>query len=265
MQYNNIRPYGFIYITTNMINGKKYIGQKKFDDKWKNYVGSGYNLKKAIEKYGKENFIKEIIYIAYTKDELDKAEIDFINLHDAVESNDYYNIALGGQGGAIWKEHPYSTKTPEELFIISKKISNSKITKIKCIETNEVFDGYENAENFYDLPKGSITKYFNGRYRSGIPSNKFKIHLSFLKFDNGNWIDRVDNNITKKKKHSRRVKCIENGMIFDTIKEAEEYFKLKERSISAYLNKKAYKNGIKSGISEEILTFKEVLDEEIYF
>ena len=58
---------------------------------------------------------------------------------------------------------------------------------------------------------------------------------------------------------------LENGMIFDTIKEAEEYFKLKERSISAYLNKKAYKNGIKSGISEEILTFKEVLDEEIYF
>ena len=49
-------PYGFIYITTNMVNGKRYIGQKKFCDGWKTYLGSGKLLKKAIKKYCKENF-----------------------------------------------------------------------------------------------------------------------------------------------------------------------------------------------------------------
>lgn len=53
--------YGFIYITTNHINGKQYIGQRKYDkkEKWKNYLGSGIILTRAIEKYGKENFSKK--------------------------------------------------------------------------------------------------------------------------------------------------------------------------------------------------------------
>ena len=50
-------PYGFIYITTNMVNGKRYIGQKKFCDGWKTYLGSGKLLKEAIKKYGKENLV----------------------------------------------------------------------------------------------------------------------------------------------------------------------------------------------------------------
>ena len=68
-------PYGFIYITTNMINGKKYIGQKIFDNKFNNYLGSGKLLKQAIKKYGKKNFYREIITITYNKNELNKLEI----------------------------------------------------------------------------------------------------------------------------------------------------------------------------------------------
>ena len=60
---NENEYYGFIYITTNNINGKKYIGQKKYDKegKWKTYLGSGIILNRAIKKYGAENFSKEII------------------------------------------------------------------------------------------------------------------------------------------------------------------------------------------------------------
>jgi|GEM_PF-3126310 len=94
-----IDPHGFIYITTNMINGKKYIGQKIFGRGWKRYLGSGKILKQAIEKYGRENFTREIISIAYTKVELDELEINFIKNHDATNSSDYYNIARGGESG----------------------------------------------------------------------------------------------------------------------------------------------------------------------
>ena len=66
--------YGFVYITTNHINGKKYIGQKRYDkaNKWKSYLGSGIHLKRAINKYGSENFSKEIIEDCKTKERLDE-------------------------------------------------------------------------------------------------------------------------------------------------------------------------------------------------
>ena len=47
--------YGYIYITTNLINGKRYVGQKKIDHNSKGYLGSGVLLRKAIK-----NMVKKI-------------------------------------------------------------------------------------------------------------------------------------------------------------------------------------------------------------
>ena len=93
--------YGFIYITTNHINGKMYIGQKKYDknNKWKSYLGSGIALKRAIKKYGESNFSKDIIEECETKETLDEREKYWIDYYNAVESDDFYNIASGGDGG----------------------------------------------------------------------------------------------------------------------------------------------------------------------
>lgn len=93
--------YGFIYITTNHINGKKYIGQKKYDknNKWKSYLGSGIALKRAITKYGENNFSKEIIEECETKEFLDEREIFWINYYNATNNDNFYNIASGGDGG----------------------------------------------------------------------------------------------------------------------------------------------------------------------
>ena len=93
--------YGFIYITTNHINGKKYIGQKKYDkyDHWRTYLGSGILLSRAINKYGRENFSKEIIEECETRDKLNAREKYWISYYDAVNSDEFYNIASGGDGG----------------------------------------------------------------------------------------------------------------------------------------------------------------------
>ena len=88
----------YIYLTTNKINGKKYIGQHKGEIN-DNYLGSGIELKLAIKKYGKENFKKEILCICKNQEDLDLQEKKFIEKYDAVKSEDFYNIAEGGRGG----------------------------------------------------------------------------------------------------------------------------------------------------------------------
>ena len=52
---------GYIYITTNIINNKKYIGKRQKPEFDKNYKGSGRYLKNAINKYGIENFNTKIL------------------------------------------------------------------------------------------------------------------------------------------------------------------------------------------------------------
>lgn len=92
-----MQAYGYIYITTNMINGKKYIGQRSYGRKRiKNYLGSGKYLKLAIAKYGADHFINEVICNCLTKEDLSYMETYFIAEYNAVEDPMFYNIAAGG-------------------------------------------------------------------------------------------------------------------------------------------------------------------------
>lgn len=91
--------YGFIYVTTNKVNGKKYIGQRKYYGDHASYLGSGSVLRKAIQKYGIENFSREVIEECATKEELNERETFWIGFYNADQSDDYYNICTGGEGG----------------------------------------------------------------------------------------------------------------------------------------------------------------------
>ena len=97
-----------IYKITNLLNGKFYIGQDIKNDV--NYFGSGILIKKAIKKYGKKNFKKEILEFCSTKEELDYKEIFYINELKAIENG--YNISIGGTGGPnfVGKNHSEETK-----------------------------------------------------------------------------------------------------------------------------------------------------------
>lgn len=86
-----------IYKTINLINGKIYIGKQIRNNP--NYIGSGIILKKAIEKYGKENFTKEILEYCSSKEELNSREIFWIKKLDSRNPIKGYNISKGGDGG----------------------------------------------------------------------------------------------------------------------------------------------------------------------
>lgn len=144
-----------IYKTINNINGKIYIGRDIHNNP--KYLGSGRILKKAIKKYNIENFTKEIIGKYNTIEELNKAEIYFIEFFNSLSPNGY-NLAKGGNGGntrlgfseeqmkeysknrsiAIRKAYqnknfavnPFNNKSEEEIIKLREKWSNCKKGKL---------------------------------------------------------------------------------------------------------------------------------------
>ena len=88
---------GVIYRTTNLIDNKWYIG--KDEDNNSSYLGSGLLLCRAISKYGRNSFSKEILAEASTRKELASLEKSFIQDTGAVKDPMSYNIASGGFGG----------------------------------------------------------------------------------------------------------------------------------------------------------------------
>ena len=94
-----------IYKTTNLINGKIYIGKQI--KKNKSYLGSGKLIKRAILKYGKSNFSKEIIDpLSLSIQELNKKEVYWIKFYNSTDLSIGYNISDGGDGGDTFTNHP---------------------------------------------------------------------------------------------------------------------------------------------------------------
>ena len=101
------RPYGFIYITENTANGKRYIGQRKIQGNRSDetYLGSGYALVNSIKKYGRDAFWRRIISVHDSKDELNQAEIELIARLGARKSDRFYNIGSGGGSESAGTKH----------------------------------------------------------------------------------------------------------------------------------------------------------------
>jgi hypothetical protein len=113
-----------LYVTINKINGKVYGGKHYYRSNKKRcreYMGSGYALISAFEKYGKENFERRWFKIKITsKERLDKLEIKLIRrLHHKFGKDNCYNIHRGGTGGGY--THYMST---EEIKEVNKKVSD---------------------------------------------------------------------------------------------------------------------------------------------
>ena len=101
MSNNNIRTF-YIYLITNNINKKTYVGQRKcpIDEipETDDYMASGVYLHEAYKKYGVENFSKEILAICHSKQTVNILEIAYIELYRSIGKAEY-NIAKGGNNG----------------------------------------------------------------------------------------------------------------------------------------------------------------------
>lgn len=98
---------GVIYKTTNLINGKIYIGQYSGNNK--NYLGSGKVLKRAIEKYGRDNFVREILEECDSI-LLDERETYWIQKLNSFDKKIGYNMTDTGRASFKGKQHSEETK-----------------------------------------------------------------------------------------------------------------------------------------------------------
>jgi len=130
-------PFGYIYITTNLVNGKKYIGKRQSSFFQPNYHGSGIVLSRAIAKYGVDKFTTEVLQWCYSNEELCAAEAKYIADANACYTDDYYNIAAGGHGG-----NTYAGKTEAEMSFIAEKIAAKART---CNSNHGQYTGSKNS------------------------------------------------------------------------------------------------------------------------
>jgi len=88
----------YLYKITNNLNGKFYIGVHKTTNPNDEYFGSGKYLKRAINKYGIENFSKEILEYFNNTKEMFAREKEIVT-EEFVNQTDTYNLKIGGSGG----------------------------------------------------------------------------------------------------------------------------------------------------------------------
>jgi len=225
----------YIYKTTNLINGKIYIGQSsKTIQSSIEYYGSGTILRLAIHKYGKENFKKEILFEASSIKEMNEKEIFYIKELKSQDTSVGYNLAGGGTGGDTSKFIDYTN--PERLKKISESVSGKKngnygkqMTDEDKLKNPKFFDNHKKGKDNpnYGSKTSDVTKLKQSKSSMGENNSNYGNCWCVLKTadnkskrkvfpkDNipDNWISCSEfDDIRKKKNHHYGKKWFNDGI-----------------------------------------------------
>lgn len=163
-----------VYKITNKLNGKVYIGlSKNLKARWSS---NGIHYKEckyfynAIQKYGWNNFKKEIIQDNLTREEAGFLEIDQIKFFKSHIREFGYNIALGGFGGVVYKKHPRGmlgkSQTKYQIESHRKWASNKDNN---CMTNGQVIWGETHKH-----PQGMKDKQQSEKQKNSARGNKYK-------------------------------------------------------------------------------------------
>lgn len=196
-----------IYKMTNNINGKVYIGQtvRTLDERNKEHARHHTIIvDKAIQKYGFENFTVEQIDSASTIEELNEKEMYWIKHYDCITPKGY-NQCFGG-GNTCGFHHREESK---------KKMSEKK---------SDIFLGKGNP--FFGKVHSSESKKKMSEKRVGMA------HLT-----------RGQVKKLRESHFNRKVRNIDTGEIFDSIKKASEKYGINETHITRVCKGRRKKTG----------------------
>jgi hypothetical protein len=217
--------YYFTYKTTNLANGKCYIGVHSTKNLNDGYIGSGYKLQSAIKKYGRQNFKSEPIQFFNSMEDAYKHEAELVN-EDWVKSKNNYNTTLGGLGG-FYHIDVRGENNPN----YGKEWSNDwKVEQSKRMK-----------EYYQKNKAANLGRKFSEEWKNNISET------------------RIINGIGKGSKNPKsygNVKVIDlsgNELIFDTAKEASIHFKVDRVTLTNHCkNKTTYQRGKLKGYIFEL-------------
>lgn len=199
--------YGYIYLTTNLINDRKYIGKHKSTELDEKYLGSGTALESAVRKYGIDNFKTEILYECDTLDELNQKEHEYIDKYDAVNSREFYNLKNGGDGGGSPKQY-YITNGVVNKKVFEEEFENYFSLGFRRggpIQTEEAKLRRANANRGKKHPTAgaNISKALMGKKLSDEHKQKLR-----------------ESKLGKPSCRAKSVLCVDTGMIYRSLKDA---------------------------------------------
>jgi hypothetical protein len=210
-----MKEFHYVYLTTNLINGHQYVGDRsyKINPKEDNYIGSGILFNKKKKEYGEKNFKKIILEQFETRLEAFNAQEKYIKQFNTLVPNGY-NISPSGGFGFKGGHH-----SKESIL----KISINSKGKNKGKKHSE-----EQNKNFSECMKGRKQSEESNKKRSESLKRKPKSeeHKNNLKGKN------------KGKKHSEEQNLDHNLKVSKTLKghlvSAETRKKLKESNIGKH-------------------------------
>lgn len=183
-----------VYKTTNLVNGKFYIGVHKTDDpNESSYLGSGKLLLQAIEKYGRLQFKRETLFSFHESLDAFEKEKELLT-EELLHSEQCYNLKRGGLGG--WR------------YVHENGLTNKNKTREHYVDMGKKMHGKYAGDQEYqqrwraslkrgppsEETKSKISKTLKGRKRNRFwitNGNENRFHCANLPIEEGFWKGRV--------------------------------------------------------------------------
>ena len=211
--------YGYIYKTTNLINGKIYIGQHKSTCYDTNYYGSGYAILSAIDKYGINHFDNHILCMVKNRYEANIMEKTYIKIYNSLNKKVGYNIALGGDGGNLIEGKSDAEKT----MIYQKMIKTRKTKGIGAGSNNPMYQS--GIRGIHPLLGTHLSNETKSKISSSLMGHTpWNRGLKKIKTQQQICFEKISNYLESKAKPVKSIELNGNSMYFKNRAIAERFY-----------------------------------------
>lgn len=151
-----VKKFNYLYKITNKLNNKIYIGIHSTNNLNDKYMGSGGPLSRAKEKYGLENFEREILEFFPNGDLMNEAEAAIVT-KEFIKRPDVYNAVPGGKSFRVGPTENYDSKRHSEVQIKSWDNPEKRAKQAKTIKAI-AWKEWDNLEEVKIRHKESCSK-----------------------------------------------------------------------------------------------------------